>query len=71
VQHMPGRDAYLDGLLVLPETRKSIRRKRGISRRALQIPMPEIVGKAPGIVSIIGQLEPAGVPEHMRVHRKW
>ena len=48
-----------------------MRRKRSVPRCALQIPMPEIVRQAPGIVAVIGKLEPACVPKHVRVHREW
>ena len=32
--------------------------------------MPEIVLRGAGIVAIIGELEPAGVPQHVRMHGK-
>ena len=39
-----------------------------ISDRALNIPMPEIVLKAPGVASFVGELVAGRVPRHMGVN---
>jgi hypothetical protein len=56
------------GCLVLPEPLEPPRRKGGISGCALQIAMAEIMRKASGIVSIVGELIAGAVSQHMRVN---
>jgi hypothetical protein len=33
--------------------------------------MSEVVSQAPSVVAIIGELVPAGMSQHMRMHREW
>ena len=37
----------------------------------LNVLVPEVVLQGPRVVAIIGELEPAGMAEHVRVDRKW
>ena len=51
--------------LVLPELRKSIRRKRSVSGRRLQIPMPEIMRKRPSILALVRKLVARRMSQHV------
>ena len=44
---------------------KPIRRQLGIPRSVLDILMPQVVLNCPRILSIVRQLEPAGVAQHV------
>ena len=33
--------------------------------------MPEVVLQGPGVMAIVGELEPAGMAKHVRVDREW
>ena len=37
----------------------------------LDVFVPKVVLQGAGIMAIIGELKPAGVPKHMRVDREW
>jgi hypothetical protein len=37
----------------------------------LDVLVPELVPYRPGIVTVIGKLEAAAVPQHVRVNREW
>ena len=44
--------------------------KLGVAHRMLDILVPEIRLQRPGIVAFVGEGEPAGVPQHVRVRRE-
>jgi hypothetical protein len=50
---------------VLPETLETIGRQRCVSRRVLDIAVPQIGLQRAGIVTVIGELIAAGVPQHV------
>jgi hypothetical protein len=54
-----------------PKVLESVRRHVGVPDRVLNVLVPEIVLQGPGVMAIIGQLEPAGMAEHVRVDREW
>jgi hypothetical protein len=54
----------------LPKPLEAIGRQLGVEHRVLDVAMPEIVLDGTGIVTIIGELEPAGMAQHMGMHRK-
>jgi hypothetical protein len=37
----------------------------------LDVLVPEVVLQGPSVVTIVGELEPAGVAKHVRVDREW
>ncbi len=56
---------------VLPEFLKLLGRQFGVPDRALNTAVAEIMLKGTGIEAVIGELEPAGMPQHVRMDRKW
>src|SRR6516164_9710831 len=56
---------------VPPKILESVGRHFGVSDRVLDVLVPEVVLQGPRVVAIIGQLEPAGMAEHVRVDREW
>ena len=52
---------------VLPERLEAIRRQFCIPDRMLNVPMTKVLLKRPRVVAVIGELEPAGMPEHVGV----
>src|SRR5215471_4568987 len=56
--------------LVLPEALEARRRQLSIADRVLDVAVPEVGLKGAGIDSLIGQLIPAGVAQHVRVDRE-
>src|SRR3954451_3256666 len=61
---------YSNGLLVfvLPEILEPFRDQLGVPCRVLNVAMAEPFLNCSGVVSIVGQLEAAGVAQHVRVH---
>src|SRR5262245_36185953 len=57
-------------VLILPELRKTIRRKRSVSGRRLQIAVPEIVRQRLSVVPIVGELVSGRVSKHVRMDLK-
>ena len=53
--------------LVPPEILEPTRRQRRIAGRVLDIAMPEVRLQRPGIDAIVGELEAAGVAQHVGV----
>jgi hypothetical protein len=53
---------------VVPESLKPVRSKLRVSHSVLDVPMTEIVLDRAGVVSLIGELETAGVAQHVRVN---
>ena len=54
-----------------PKVPEPIGRHFGVSDRVLDVLVPKVVLQGPRVVAIIGQLEPAGMAEHVRVDREW
>ena len=54
-----------DGALSTPEVFKPPRRHFGVPDRVLDILMAKVVLQAPGVMTIVGELEASRVPEHM------
>jgi hypothetical protein len=57
--------------LVLPKSLKSIRRKRSVSGRRLQIAMTEIMRQRPSIFALVGELISSGMSQHVWMNREW
>jgi hypothetical protein len=55
------------GLLILPEVLEPFRRELGVSDGVLNVLVPQIVLKRPRVLTIIGELKPAGVAQHVRM----
>ena len=58
-------------LALSPEILEPVGRHFRISRGVHDALVAEVVLERPGIVPIVGELVPAGVPEHVRVYREW
>ena len=43
----------------------------GVSDRVLDVLVPEVVLQGPGVVAIVGELEPTGMAQHVGVDREW
>ena len=56
---------------VPPKILEPVGRHFGVPDRVLDVLVPEVVLQGPRVVTIIGQLEPAGMAKHVRVDRKW
>src|SRR6516164_2020158 len=55
---------------VPPKVFEPVGRHFGIPDRVLNVLVPKVVLQGPRVVAIIGQLEPAGMAEHVRVDRE-
>jgi hypothetical protein len=55
---------------VPPKVLEPVGRHFGVPDRVLDILVPEVVLQGPRVVTIIGQLEPAGMAKHVRVDRE-
>ena len=53
-----------------PKILEPIRRQLGVPNRMLDVLVPEVLLQDAGVVAIVGQLEPAGVAQHVRVDGK-
>jgi len=58
-------------LALSPEILEPVGRHFRISRGVHDALVTEIMLKRPGIVSIVGELVAAGVPEHVRMDAEW
>ena len=54
--------------LVLPELGKTVCRQLSVANGILDISMPQIVLNSPSIVSVVDQLIPTGMAQHMGVY---
>ena len=54
----------------MPEVLEAGRRRLGVAHRMLDVAVPEISLQRPGIDAVIGELEAACVPQHVRMHRE-
>ena len=55
---------------VRPKPLESICGQFGVPHRVLDVPMAEVVLDRSGVVSLVRELEAAGVAQHMRVNRE-
>ena len=60
----------LAGRSIVPEILEAGRRQLGVAHRVLDVAVPEIGLQRTGIDAVIGELEAAGVPQHVRMHRE-
>ena len=58
-------------LSVPPKVFEAVRRHVGVPDRVLDVLVPKVVLQGPRVVAIIGQLEPAGMAQHVWVDREW
>ena len=56
---------------VPPKVLEPVGRHFGVPDRVLNVLVPEVVLQGPGVMAIIGQFEPAGMAQHVRVDREW
>ncbi len=56
--------------LVAPEVFEAVGRQLRVSHRVLDVPVAEVVLNRPGVMPLVGELEAAGVAQHMRVDWK-
>src|SRR5262245_9891516 len=54
-----------------PKVLEPVGRHFGVPDRVLNVLVAEVVLQGPRIVTIIGELEPAGVAKHVWVDREW
>jgi len=55
---------------VLPEIREAVRRQLGVAHRMLDVLVPEIGLERAGVVTLVGELESAGVSKHVQMDRE-
>ena len=67
-RHGPWRDGLSVAGSVLPEVFEARRRHLGVAHRVLDVFVPEIGLQGAGVDALVGQLIPASVPQHVRVH---
>ncbi len=63
-------DASASFALIAPEVVKSVGRELGVPDRVLNILVSQVVLDGSCIMTIIGKLEPASMPQHVRMNRK-
>jgi hypothetical protein len=56
--------------LVPPERFEPLRGHLRVPHGMLDVPVPEVVLEGARVLAVVGQLEAAGVPEHVRIHRE-
>ena len=54
----------------LPEIVEPGRRQLGVPHRVLDRPVPKPILNSAGVVAVVGELEAAGMPEHVDVDRE-
>ena len=54
-----------------PKVLEPIGRHFGVSDRVLDVLVPEVVLQGARVVAIVGELEPAGMAQHVGVDREW
>ena len=60
----------LAGRSVVPEVLEAGRRQLGVAHRVLDVLVAEIGLQGPRVEAVIGELEAAGVSQHVRMHRE-
>ena len=63
-------ESVVSSILLLPKILEPSAGELGVPRCVLNVAMPEPLLQGPGVVGIVGELEPARVPKHVRVDRK-
>src|SRR5215469_9993046 len=56
---------------VPPKILESVGRHFGVSDGVLNVVVPEVMLQGPGVMAIVGELEPTGMAKHVRVDREW
>src|SRR5262249_21370819 len=56
---------------VPPKILESVGRHVGVSNGVLDVLVPEVVLQGARVVTIVGQLEPAGMAQHVGADREW
>ena len=56
---------------VPPKVLESVGRHFGVPDRVLDVLVAKVVLQGPGVMAIVGELEPAGMAKHVRVDREW
>ena len=56
---------------VPPKVLEPVGRHFGVSDRVLDVLVPEVVLQGPGVVAIVGELEPTGMAKHVGMDREW
>src|SRR5262249_39782658 len=54
-----------------PKVLEPVGRHVGVPDRVLDVLVPEVVLQGARVVAIVGELEPAGMGQHVRVDREW
>src|SRR5262249_6432949 len=57
--------------LTPPKVLEPVGRYVGVPDRVLNVFVPEVVLQGPRVVAIVGELEPAGMAEHVGMDREW
>jgi hypothetical protein len=70
-----GQEAPQEGPLAGPRSLdlpplEPIRRQRHVDRRGLDVAVTQVTLQRPGVLALIRELEAAGVPQHVRMHRE-
>jgi hypothetical protein len=65
------RESFAPSLSVPPKVFEPVGRQFSVPDRVLNVFVPEVVLQGSRIVAIVGELEPTGVAQHVRVDRKW
>src|SRR5262249_4732837 len=58
------------GKLILPEVFEAVRRQGRVADRGHDRPVAEIGLDGASVVAVVGELEPAGMPQHVGMHRE-
>ncbi len=66
--HLPRSRLFLQ--LVLPKSVEPVRCKLGVPHRVLDVLMSQVMLDRSSIMAVVGEFKPAGMAQHVRVHRK-
>jgi hypothetical protein len=66
----PAREASI-AESILPKRLEPFWRQLRVAHGVLNIFVPEVMLQGARVLSVVGELVPAGVPQHVRVYRKW
>ena len=58
-------------LSVPPKVFEAVRSHFGVPDGVLNVLVPEVVLQSPRVVAIVGELEPTGMAQHVRMDREW
>src|SRR5262245_29237936 len=58
-------------LSIPPKVLEAVGRHFGVPDGVLDVLVAKVVLQGPRVVAIVGELEPAGMAEHVRVDREW